>query len=346
MTSLNEVSRAAGVSVSTASRVLNGSHHPVSPQLRERVLAAAEQVGYAPNALARGLVSRSSRLIGVIVSDITNPYFAAIARGADDVASRAGYVTMLSNADRRTGAEITRLAAMREYHAAGVIFAGSGYLDDPQHEALAKAVRQAQENGMHAVTLTHRPIGCPTITVDNQAAAYDLTDYLISLGHRRIAFIDGPAGLTASEHRRSGYLAGMSDADLADQADHHEGGFDFESGHTATTRLLAGRDLPDAIIAANDEAAVGALDALRGAGIAVPEQVSVAGIDDLPVARFAGLTTVRLPLYELGAMAAKQIIDHTVDARQATILPHRLVPRATTTRRGRRTASGPTGLVR
>lgn len=336
VSSLAEVSRLAGVSVSTASRVLTGSSHPISEKTRQRVIAAAQQVGYSPSALARALVSRSSQLIGVLVSDIVNPYFSVIARGVDDIASRAGYATMLSNVDRRTTTEIARVQTMRDYRAAGVIFAGSGYVDDPQTPDLAKAVRQAQEQGMHAVSLTVRDIGCPVITADNHAAAYDITDHLISLGHRRIAFIDGPAGMVATQQRRDGFLACMSDADLAGDAECHPGGFDYEAGHAATMRLIARPHLPDAILAANDEAAVGALNALRQAHIDVPGEVSVAGIDDLRVAQFVGLTTVSLPLYELGAMAARYIVDTPPGAdltqTSTTVLPHRLTVRESTGR--------------
>ncbi|MEV0607242.1 LacI family DNA-binding transcriptional regulator [Polymorphospora rubra] len=338
MASLADVSREAGVSVATASRVLNGATHPVSADTRSRVLAAAARLGYSPSALAQALVTRTSRLIGVIVSDIVNPYFSVIARGVDDMSTRAGYVTMLSNADRRTSSEITRLQTMRDYRAAGVIFAGSGYVDDPRTPELAKAVAQARERGVLTISLTDRDIDCPVITADNRAAAYDLTDHLVSQGHRRIAFIEGPAGMVATEQRRTGFLDRMAEAGLRDLAECVEGGFDFEAGHAAALRLLASRDLPDAIVAANDEAAVGALNALRQARIDVPGQVSVAGIDDLPVARFVGLTTVSLPLYELGAMAARRVIDAGTagpppEAGPPVVLPHRLVPRETTTRR-------------
>ncbi|KAB2347893.1 LacI family DNA-binding transcriptional regulator [Actinomadura rudentiformis] len=332
MSSLVEVARAAGVSVSTASRVLTGSSHPISAKTRAKVIAVAEELGYSPSALARALVSRSSRLIGVLVSDIVNPYFSVIARGVDDVTSRAGYVTMLSNVDRRTTTEINRLQTMRDYRAAGVIFAGSGHVDDPHAPELAKAVRQAQDQGLQIMSLTMRDIGCPVVTADSQAAAYAVTDHLISLGHRRIAFIEGPSGMIASRQRRDGFLACMSDADLAESARCHPGGFDYEAGHTAAMRLIAHPPLPDAILAANDEAAVGALHALRQARIDVPGQISVAGMDDLRVAQFVGLTTVSLPLYEMGAMAARRIIDASsgTDSTALTVLSHRLIPRETT----------------
>ncbi|RFS82577.1 LacI family transcriptional regulator [Actinomadura spongiicola] len=337
MSSLVDVAQAAGVSVSTASRVLTGSSHPISAKTRARVIAVAEELGYSPSALARALVSRSSRLMGVLVSDIVNPYFSVIARGVDDVASRAGYVTMLCNVDRRTTTEITRVRTMRDYRAAGLIFAGSGYVDDPREPELAKAVRQAQEQGIHAVSLTARDIGCRVIAADARAAAYDVTDYLISLGHRRIAFIEGPEGMVATQQRRDGFLACMENADLADGAQCLPGGFDFEAGHAAAMRLIAHPPLPDAVVAVNDEAAVGALSALRQAHIDVPGEISVAGIDDLRVSRFVGLTTVSLPLYEMGAMAARHIIDTPPEAAagaaETTVLSHRLIPRETTARR-------------
>jgi LacI family transcriptional regulator len=334
VSSLAEVSRLAGVSVSTASRVLTGSSHPISAATRARVIAAADQVGYSPSALARALVSRSSRLIGVLVSDIVNPYFSVIARGVDDVASRAGYVTMLSNVDRRTTTEIARVQTMRDYRAAGVIFAGSGYVDDPDEPALAEVVRRAQEQGVRTVSLTVRGIGGPLVTTDNEAAAYDVTDHLVGLGHRRIAFLEGPPGMVASRQRRDGFLACMRDAGLADAAQLHAGGFDFEAGHAAAMRLIAHPPLPDAVLAANDESAVGALGALRQAGLDVPGDMSVAGMDDLRIARFVGLTTVSLPLYEMGAMAARRIIDADAEPSDTTtVLAHRLIPRETTGRR-------------
>nr|WP_202456680.1 MULTISPECIES: LacI family DNA-binding transcriptional regulator [unclassified Streptomyces] len=334
-----DVAREAGVAVATASRVLSGSAHPVSAATRAKVLAAAERLEYSPSALARAMVSPHSRLVGVLVSDIVNPYFSVIARGVDDVATRAGYVTMLSNVDRRTETELGRLRVMRDYRAAGVIFAGSGLIDDPHLPALVKAVRQAREQGVRAVALADRSLGCPTITVDNRAAAHDVTDHLVSLGHRRIALIEGPPGMIVTRQRREGFLACTAAAGLADGARCVPGGFDHEAGHAAALRLIARPPLPDAVVAANDEAAVGVLSALRQAGIDVPGEISVAGINDLGVARHVGLTTVSLPLYEMGAMAARRIVDSPPGPDAApgstTTLSHRLVARETTARRAR-----------
>jgi LacI family transcriptional regulator len=334
MASLADVSRRAGTSVATASRVLNGSSHPVSDATRARVLQAAAELGYAPSALAQALVTRSSRIIGVIVNDIVDPYFAEIARGVEDVAGRMGYLVMVCNADHRVEAEIEYVRALRDYHAEGLVFAGSGA---PPAEAanaeLATQVDAARARGARVVALARRDFPAAHVGVDNAAAAYDVTDYLISLGHKRIAFVDGPPELYTSSERRSGFGAAMAAAKLSDDL-RVDGGFDFESGLAAGRRLLAFRPLPDAVVAANDEAAIGVLTAFRHAGVDVPGQVSVAGIDDTRPARFVELTTVNLPLYDLGAVAARHILAGPGEEQPGdVVLPHRLVPRRTTARR-------------
>jgi LacI family transcriptional regulator len=338
--SLAEVARHAGVSIATASRVINRSTHPVAATTREKVLAAAEELGYSPSALARALVTRRSRIIGVIVGDIVDPYFAEITRGIEDVGAKAGYLTMVCNADRRTELEQEQLRVLIDYHAEGVIFAGSGYAVDEQGDALAELVGRARSRGMTVLSLATRDFDSPRVLVDNRAAAYDLTDYLISLGHRRIAFIRGPERLHTSLQRLAGFTDAMAAAGLGGEL-LFPGDFTFDLGHAAALRLLAGAELPDAVIGANDETAIGAMTALRQAGVRVPEDISVAGITDTRLARFSDMTTVNIPLYQFGAVAARRIIaakakddaGAEADPGPETVLPHRLVPRSTTARR-------------
>src|SRR4051794_7556418 len=336
MASLTQVSKAAGVSIATCSRVLSGSDHPVSVATRERVLAAAQELGYAPSALARALVTRTSRIIGVGVGDIVDGYFAEIARGVEDAAAREGYVTMICSADMGPAAEVEHLGVLRDYNAAGIVLAGSGRPPDPVGEQLSRAVRVAGERGTTVVALARRDLDVPHVSVDNHAVAYDITDYVISLGHRRIAFVEGPAGLYTSADRLEGFRAAMRDGGL-DPGLVVEGGFSFEAGFQAAIRLIGRGDLPDAIVAANDEAAIGVLSSLRQAGIDVPGRVSVAGIDDTRPARFVELTTVSLPLYELGAVAARRVLRASGNGDDSAdiVLPHRLTPRSTTARRRR-----------
>ena len=329
--SLADVARRAGVSIATASRALNGSRHPVSTELRERILRAAEEVGYRPSAVARALVTRRSRIIAVIVGDIVDPYFAEITRGVEDHANRAGYLTIVCNADRSPDAELAYVRVMRDYAAEGIVFAGGGYTIGEGADALAEMVTEAVEEGTAVLTLAPRGFTGPMIAVDNRAAAADLTTYLAGLGHRRIAFVRGPAGLSTGDLRRDGFRAAMHSAGLEPELE-FEGDFDHESGHAAAMRMMAA-GLPDAVVGANDESAVGVLLAFRQAGVDVPGQVSVAGIGDTRTARFVDLTTVSIPLYELGAMAARRITAGDTTTGEV-ILTHRLVPRGTTRRRG------------
>jgi LacI family transcriptional regulator len=332
MASLADVARRAGVSIATASRALSGSKHPVSDDVRERIELAAREVGYSPSALARALVTRRSRIIGLIVGDIVDPYFAEITRGAEEVARREGYLTMVCNADRSTATEMAYLRVLRDYHAGGVMFAGGGSVDEAESGPLAEAVQRARAGGMGVVALAARTFPATRVAVDNHAVAFDITTYLVSLGHRAIAFVEGPEGFTTAADRLAGYRAAMQQASL-DPSLTVPGGFDYESGRTAATRIL-GRPLPDAVVCANDEAAIGVLMTFRQAGVDVPQRISVAGIDDTRASRFLDLTTVSVPMYELGAIGARTLLEgRGSDVAARTVLPHRVVARSTTERR-------------
>jgi LacI family transcriptional regulator len=323
MASLADISRLAGVSIATASRVLGGSSHPVSEATRSRVMQAAEELGYRPSELARALVKRTSRIVGVIVGDVVDPYFAEIARGVEDVAAARGHLTMVCSADRRPAAELAHLSVLRDYHAAGVVFAGSGYAEESR--AIADAVTDLQARGAVVVALAARELDCPHVVVDNVAAARVAAEHLLDLGHRRIAFVEGPAGLLTSAQRLQGFEAAMTAAGA--ESVRLPGGFEYEAGDHAADELLAAGPLPDAILAVNDEVAIGLLTGLRRGGVSVPGDVSVAGIDDTRPARLVDLTSVSLPLRELGERAAHAILaGEGGDA----VLPHRLVTRATT----------------
>jgi LacI family transcriptional regulator len=324
--SLADISRRAGVSIATASRVLNGSTHPVSDATRDRVLAAADELGYRPSELARALVKRTSRIVGVIVGDIVDPYFAEIARGVEDVAARLGHLTMVCNADRRPAAELAHLGVLRDYHAAGVVFAGSGYEHAAEEAELRALVEELVEGGSTVVALAARDLECPSVLVDNRGAAREATEHLLELGHRRIAFVEGPPGLHTSAHRLEGFQAAIAAA--AAEAVVIPGGFEFEAGAAAAEVLIA--DLPDAVLGVNDEVAIGLLTGLRRGGVDVPGRISIAGIDDTRPARLVDLTSVSLPLHELGEMAARVILE---GAAGDVVLPHRLVARATTAAR-------------
>ena len=330
MASLADISRRAGTSVATASRVLNGSTHPVSEATRARVLAAADELGYQPSALARALVKRSSRIIGVIVNDIVDPYFAEIARGVEDVAGRGGH--LVDGVQRRPPASrpsSSTSGALRDYHAAGWCSPAAG-TPERRGERAARAGRRGRADPRRARRLPRAArLPRPAPRVDNAAAARDVTEHLIGLGHRRIAVRRGAAGAaTRAPTGWRGFGAAMAAAGLPTPARSSPAASTSRPARPRRAACSTPRPLPDAVVAANDEAAIGVLTGLRQAGVDVPGDVSVAGIDDTRPARFVDLTTVSLPLYDLGAAAARHIIEGA--PADPLTLAHRVVPRGST----------------
>jgi LacI family transcriptional regulator len=303
--SITEVARLAGVSVATASRVMSDADYPVSAAARERVLDAARTLDYVPNALARGLLKSQVPVVGVIVHDITDPYFAEVVRGVEDAASPAGFLVITCSSERDPERERSYVRLLRSMRAAAIIFAGSG-LDDPAlNEELPRHLAAMREQGAAVVHLSPHALGPPEIQVDNAGGVASLVAALVELGHRRIAFLAGPRALYVARDRLAGYRAGLAAAGI--QVDERlivQTSFDREGGALAVDTLLAGEAPFTAMCAANDQLALGALERLRALGIAVPDAVSVAGFDDISMASMTApsLSTVRLPLRELGRL--------------------------------------------
>ena len=265
MATLREVAELAAVSVATASRVLNGSAHPVSRDVRGSVRAAAETLGYTPSAAAQALKQQRSKIIGVIASDILYLYFAELTRGIEIEAAKFGFVTILANANRDPEQERMKFRVLREHQASGIIFCGSDIEGSPGTAQLAREVNLAVRAGTRVVALAPRGFDSTKIVIDNDAASYELTRYMLSLGHRRVAFIGGMPGLTAVEQRVVGYRRAMYEAQALPQV---VGGTGMrqESGRDAVAQLIAAGQLPEAIVCANDEVAVGVLACLWTSG--------------------------------------------------------------------------------
>jgi len=338
LTSITEVARLAGVSIATASRVVSEADYPVSAHTRERVLEAARELDYVPNALARGLLKSQIPVVGVIVHDITDPYFAEIVRGAEDAAEAGGYLLITCSSEREGAREASYVRLLRSMRAAGVIFAGSG-LDDPAAvEELPRHVAALRESGAAVVHLSPHADGEPEVSVDNQAGIAAMVAALVDLGHTHIAFLAGPHSLYVARERLAGYRRGLAEAGLAiDERLIIDTGFSAEAGAGAIDDLLATRLEPGthytAILCANDLLALGALQRLHEHGIDVPGDVSVAGFDDIPVAAMTApsLSTVRLPLREMGRLGFDAAIRALNGERlKPQILPTQVVLRDST----------------
>ena len=334
MTSITEVARRAGVSTATASRVMAATDYPVSDGTRQRVLDAAVALDYVPNALARGLQKSRIAIVGVIVHDITDPYFSEVVRGVEDAAAGDGHLVITCSSDRDPDRENSYVRLLRSMRSAAVIFAGSG-LDDPaRNEELGRHLVGLRENGAAVVHLSPHAFGAPEVGVDNAAGIAAMVEALAGLGHDRIAFLAGPPALYVARERLAGYRRAVTRLGLArDRRLVVSTTFDSDGGAAAVDRLVAGGVEFTAVCCANDLLALGAVRRLGELGIGVPDAVSVAGFDDITVAAITApsLSTVRLPLRELGrrgyAHAVRQLAGDDPDP---VLLPTTVILRDST----------------
>jgi LacI family transcriptional regulator len=333
--SIIEVARRAGVSTATASRVVSDSDYPVSAGTRARVLEAARELDYVPNALARGLQKSRVPVVAVIVHDITDPYFAEVVRGVEDGASAAGYLVITCSSERDAERERSYVRLLRSIRASAVVFAGSG-LDDPAlTEEMERHLSAMRADGAAIVHLSPHALGQPEVSVDNAAGIASMIAALVGLGHRRIAFLAGPRSLYVARERLRGYRRGLEEAGIAfDDRLVVRTSFDVAGGALGVDALLAGEAPFGAICCANDLLALGALQRLAALGIDVPGRVSVAGFDDIPTAALTApsLSTVRLPLREMGRRGfeyADRMLGGVAEAAPDT-LPTEVVLRAST----------------
>ncbi|MEU8956072.1 LacI family DNA-binding transcriptional regulator [Streptomyces sp. NPDC048518] len=313
---LADVAARAQVSPATVSRVLNGNY-PVAAATRERVLRAVDDLDYVLNGPASSLAAATSDLVGILVNDIADPFFGIMAGAVQSEiggpGGRAGgeRMAVVCNTGGSPERELTYLTLLQRQRAAAVVLTG-GAVEDPDHAAaLAGKLRRLAEAGARVV-LCGRPPAPDTeavaLTFDNRGGGQQLTEHLLSLGHRRVGYIAGPEERTTTRHRLEGHRAALAARGIADDpALTVHGPYDRRSGYDATAELL--RRAPDltAVVAANDTVALGACAALRDKGLRIPDDVSVAGFDDLPFSIDAvpALTTVRLPLHEAGARAGR-----------------------------------------
>lgn len=336
MVSIVDVANLAQVSVTTISRVLNGSSHPVSEETRERVLEAARSLNYQPNALARAMITRATHIVGVIIGDATDPYFAAIVRGVEDVARQQGYLVIVCNSDRLPDIELQYLQTLSSYQVDGVIFAGGGLTDETYNRDIGRILESFLSRGSVCVSLARHLFGSVSVLVDNAGVVQDATSYLIELGHRKIAYISGPELLTTTGLRLEGYRAAMTAHGLEVNPQFIlTGDYKYESGLAAARTIITLPERPTAIMASNDLMAIGCLVGLRELGCCVPEDMSLIGIDDIATAQFVEppLTTVSLPLYELGARGMEcisKLRNGEPVPEDVITLPHHLVVRRST----------------
>jgi LacI family transcriptional regulator len=326
MPTIVDVANRAGVAAITVSRVVNDSG-PVSRAVRARVEQAIAEVGYVPNSVARSLRSKRTDTIALIVTDMTNPFFTTVARGAEDAASDAGKMLIICNTDERDADEQRYVQMLLQRRVDGILLvpARSG----------ATAIRQCRAQGTPVVVVDRRlrERVADVVRGDSKGGARELGRLLLSLGHTSIAVLTGPRAVSTADDRVAGFRQALTAAGGLPPARVYRGAFTIESGREMARQAIAARPRPTALFAANNFIAIGVLRALDEMGVRVPEDVAVVGFDDLPPAMvtFPFLTVAAQPAYEMGERSVSVLLDRlSVGAKptfQDVVLPTRLVVR-------------------
>ncbi len=309
--SLTDVAKAAGVSVTTASRVFSKSTHSVSSATRQKVEAAAARLDFEPNRLARGLVTSRSQIIGVVVHDISDPYFGGLVRALEDRLGRADYQLVVVSSDREPAKELTYLKALIGQRVDGIVLAASS-ITNPEYElSVTETIARYRRQGGAVVLLSEHIVSAPRVRFDNRGGAREMVSHLVRLGHRRIAHLRGHHDLATSNVRLDGYRDALANAGIAvDESLVVDGDYTIEGGRAAAVDLLGRADFT-ALFASNDLMAIGACRGLIDAGVDIPGQISVAGFDDIVLAEYGPvpLTTYEVPIAEMGRLGAELMLS-------------------------------------
>ncbi len=325
MPTIQDVAKKAGVAPMTVSRVINQSGY-ASAEVRARVLAAVEELGYMPNTLARSLRIRRTHTLALILTDITNPFFTTLARGVEDSASEAGYTVLFGNTDESEEKEMRYLETILQKRVDGILLVPAG--------SSAVTVERIRQNGTPLVLLDRRVSveAVDVVRCDSEDGAYHLTRLLLELGHRQIDLINGPMRVSTAADRAAGFCRAMRESGISDPHVHF-GVFNQDSGYALTRQALNQQPRPTALIAANNFLAIGALKAVRDSGLDVPDEIALAAFDDLPAGMWVDpfLSAAIQPAYEMGRRAARLLLGRLDGSEtgpaQEILLPVELVVR-------------------
>lgn len=324
-----DVAREANVSMATVSRVVNGNQN-VKPVTRKKVMDVIDRLGYRPNAVARGLASKKTTTVGLIIPDISNIFFAELARGIEDIATMYKYNIILSNSDENIEKELHLLNTMLGKQVDGLIFMCSNITDahlaefkkSPVPIVLAGSIEDSGE--------------MPSVNIDYEQAAYDSVTFFISNGHKKVALIIGNREESISLKKLAGYKKALENHHIPFNEDYVvEGDFSYDSGIEAANRLSELEERPTAVLVAADEMAVGVVNAVQDKGYKVPDDLEVISFDNTKLTLMVRpqVTTVVQPLYDIGAVAMRlltKLMNKEEVQERAVLLPHRIEERNST----------------
>jgi LacI family transcriptional regulator len=329
---LIDVADGAGVSIATASRALSG-RDGVSEPVADRVREVARELGYAANPHARTLAGGVTSTVGLIVHEIGDPYFSEIASGVLRGADELALMVQICHSGRDPEREQAQIRALIAQRVRIIIVAGSGYTDSRLQTPTKAALAAFQAAGGRVAVIGRHHMSADAVRPDNEAGGRTLAEHVLALGHRRIAVAAGPLRLTTVVDRLAGVAEALAREGLAlDDLPVEETDFTRDGGEAAAARIVREHPRTTAIIALNDAMAIGALSALRSRGIAVPDAMSVAGFDDVAVAAdlAPSLTTVRLPMAQMGAWALAMALRPGAARPRRKSTRHELIVRAST----------------
>lgn len=324
-----DVAREANVSMATVSRVVNGNPN-VKPATRKKVLNTIERLGYRPNAVARGLASKKTTTVGVIIPDISSIFFSELARGIDDIATMYKYNIILSNSDQNKDKELRLINTMFEKQVDGLIYMGATISEEHVQQLKTSPVPVALAATIDATETI------PSVNIDYEQAAFEATSHLINNGTKHPFYVTGEEESVVNELKYKGYERAITEAKQAVNEDYViKGEFSYEFGVQAANQIIQLKDYPKAVFAATDEIALGIIHGLQDNGVKVPEDVEVFGFDNTRLATMVRptLTTVVQPMYDIGAVAMRLLTKfmnkENVDE-QNVVLPHQIVKRNST----------------
>jgi LacI family transcriptional regulator len=324
--SITDVAKAAGFSIATVSRVLNGIDYPLAEETRLKVLEVAKQLGYRPNMIARSLRTEHTHTVGIIVENILSPFIPSIIRGIHDRLGQYDYLSITLNSDYDSAAEVDAIARLGMHQIDGIIFVESYLRSSNEVSALI--------NKPHL--FVHRlfnSLSANSIFPDDRYGARLAVQHLVGLGHRRIAFINGPEGWDATTNRLAGYQDELQASAIElDSALVCQGDWQVQSGYQLAQQLLALPQRPTAVFAANDLMALGVIYAAQAVGLTVPNDLALVGYDDRDFTGFMrpALTTIQMPCEQMGQIAADsllRLIKGDIEVVEPTLVQGALVVR-------------------
>lgn len=328
---IKDIASALNISPSTVSRALK-DHPDISQETKDKVVKYAQEMGYQPNSIALSLKSRRSHVIGLVVPEIVHHFFSSVISGIDEVASKAGYNVIISQSNESFEREIHNTRTLLGSRVDGMLISRTKETTDYDH------FKHINAAGVPMVFFdrTCQGINADNVIIDDKRAAYDATKYLINTGCKDILHLKGPESLTISHQRLSGYRHALGDNGIAFREDRVIEADNFEKGLDAVKKLIDEGNVPQAVFAVNDLTALGAISALKEAGIKVPEQVSVVGFTNGMIGRLSEppLTTIEQNGYLMGKKAAELLLERIKSEEvlppRTEIIPTKLIVRKST----------------